>query len=213
MENKILLLGAGGHFKSVVDTLVKIGSYSVIGYIEKEMCCEPINNVQCVGTDDDLEKLHDEGWTDAFITVGSVGDVKIRKKLYRKIKEIGFQIPVIIDETAVISPLAVIGEGTFIGKNVVINAETKIGINSIINSSSVVEHECIIGDFCHISSNSTLCGNCFVDNYSHIGAGSVIKQGTKIGSNVLIGIGSVVTKDIGNNVIAYGNPCKVMKNK
>lgn len=44
-----------------------------------------------------------------------------------------------------------------------------------------------------------------------IGGGAIIMPGITIGDNVVIGAGSVVTKDIPSNVIAYGNPCRVVK--
>jgi acetyltransferase-like isoleucine patch superfamily enzyme len=46
-----------------------------------------------------------------------------------------------------------------------------------------------------------------------IGMNSVILPGVKIGNNVIIGANSLVTKDIPDNVIAVGNPCKVLKQK
>ena len=44
-----------------------------------------------------------------------------------------------------------------------------------------------------------------------IGAGAIILPGITIGDNVVIGAGSIVTKDIPSNVIAVGNPCKVLR--
>ena len=44
-----------------------------------------------------------------------------------------------------------------------------------------------------------------------IGFRTIIMKGVKIGSNVLIGAGSIVTKDIPDNSLAVGNPCKVVK--
>ena len=44
-----------------------------------------------------------------------------------------------------------------------------------------------------------------------IGGGVIVNPGITIGSNVVIGSGSVVTKDIPSNVVAAGNPCKVLK--
>lgn len=44
-----------------------------------------------------------------------------------------------------------------------------------------------------------------------IGAGAVIVPGVTIGDNVVIGAGSVVTKDIPSNVVAVGNPCKILR--
>ena len=44
-----------------------------------------------------------------------------------------------------------------------------------------------------------------------IGAGAIILPGITIGDNAVIGAGSVVTKDIPSNVVAVGNPCKVLR--
>ena len=44
-----------------------------------------------------------------------------------------------------------------------------------------------------------------------IGAGALILPGVTIGDNTVIGAGSVVTKDIPSNVVAVGNPCKVLR--
>ena len=51
-----------------------------------------------------------------------------------------------------------------------------------------------------------------VGNDVWIGGGVTVLPGVTIGDNVVIGAGSVVTKDIPSNVVAYGNPCRVVKN-
>ena len=50
-----------------------------------------------------------------------------------------------------------------------------------------------------------------IGNNVWIGGGVIILPGVKIGHNVVIGAGSVVTRDIPDNVIAYGNPCRVIR--
>ncbi len=50
-----------------------------------------------------------------------------------------------------------------------------------------------------------------IGNNVWIGGSTIICPGVKIGDNVTVGAGSVVTKDIPNNVIAVGNPCRVIK--
>ena len=56
-----------------------------------------------------------------------------------------------------------------------------------------------------------LGGSCAVGNASYIGMGALIKERVKIGSNTIIGMGSVVFNDIPDNVIALGNPARVMR--
>lgn len=213
MENKLLLIGNGGHCKAVIDSIIDRNDYDEIGIISKEKDNFVVHGVKCVGCDDELESLFNKGWKNAFISIGSIGDTSIRERLYNKIIGIGFNIPNIIDITAIVSKKAKLGKGIYIGKGTVINIDTTIDDCAIINTGSILEHECKIGKYVHISSNATVCGNSTINDRAHIGAGSVIKQGITIGENSLIGMGSIVTKDISDNVIAYGNPCKEIKKK
>ena len=61
-------------------------------------------------------------------------------------------------------------------------------------------------EFCKTQTAPVIIGN-----NVWIGGGVIILPGVTIGNNVVIGAGSVVTKNIPDNVIAYGNPCKVVK--
>lgn len=166
--------------------------------------------VTTVGTDEDIPDLIKDGWTDAFITVGSVGNTNVRRYLYEMVKGMGLHIPTIIDSSAIVGKGISIGYGTFIGKRAIINTGSSIGKCAIINTGAIIEHDCKIGDFSHISPGTTLCGQVTIGNNSHIGANSTIRQLIKIGDNSLIGAGSVVVKDIISNKKAYGNPCKVV---
>ncbi|AUM97504.1 TPA: acetyltransferase [Clostridium botulinum] len=209
MNRKILLLGGGGHCKSVLDSLISRKLYTEIAIIDKkENVGKSILGVSIIGCDDDLLKFYKEGYTYAFVTLGSIGDPINRVKLFKKLKQIGFKIPNIIDSTAIISEYVDLAEGIYIGKNVVINVGTYIDKGAIINTSSIIEHDCIIGEFSHISPGSVLCGEVQIGANTHVGARSVVKQQVKIGAKTLIGMGSVVLKNISENVIAFGNPCK-----
>ena len=205
---KILLIGGGGHCHSVLDSILALGTYDEYGIIDN--VGGSVLNIPVVGTDDDVPRLRSEGWTDAFITVGSVGNTKLRRRLYEMLMNLGMNIPVIIDRTAVVAKGVELLSGVYIGKSAVINTGSKIGTCAIINTGAIVEHDCIIGDFSHISPGTTMCGQVNVGHDSHVGAGSVIRQQVNIGNNVLIGAGSVVIKDIIDDVKAFGNPCKVI---
>ncbi|NCC70145.1 acetyltransferase [bacterium] len=206
MNKKILLIGAGGHCKSVLDTLLNLAEYSEIGIIEKENKQTPsLLNIPIIGYDDDLPRLFDLGYKYAFITVGDLG---LRENLFKILNSIGFTFPKIIDKTAIVSHYAQIDEGTFVGKKAIINSNAIIGKNVIINSGVIIEHDCVVKSFSHIAPGSVLCGSVEIGKNTHIGANSTVKQEIIIGDNSIIGISSAVTKNIKSNVIAYGNPCK-----
>lgn len=206
---RLLLIGGGGHCRSVLDSALSLNMYEKIGIVDFDESASVLG-IPVVGNDYDLPVLLEEGWTEAFVSVGSVGSTALRRKLYQLAKDIGFNIPSIIDPSAQLARGAEIGEGVFIGKQAVVNTCSSIGRCAIINSGAVVEHDCSIGEFTHISPGAVMCGQVSVGSDSHIGAGTVIRQQITIGEKTLIGAGSVVLKDIPGSVTAYGNPCKVV---
>lgn len=210
MGKKLLLIGGGGHCHSVLDSVLVMVKYTEVGIIDNiDGSCL---GIPVIGTDDDIPYLFHCGWTDAVITVGSVGKTDVRRRLYHMVKEIGLSIPTIIDPSAIIARGTEIGEGIFIGKKAVVNAGAVIKEGSIINTGAIVEHDCVVGSFSHISPGTVLCGYVQIGRDSHIGAGAVVKQQISIGKNALIGAGSVVVKDIPDNAKAFGNPCRVVEN-
>lgn len=205
----ILLIGGGGHCKSVIDTIKLMKIYNIVGILDlQEKVGKVIGNTEIINTDDSLEYYYNKGVEYAFISLGSIGDVSLRRKLYLKAHNIGYKFPNIVDNTSIVSERAKIGNGNFIGKGAIINSDVVIGSNCIINTGSIVEHDCIIENFCHIAPGVTMSGNVSVGENTHIGTGTTIIQNIKIGKNSIIGAGSVVIKDMQSNKKAYGNPCR-----
>lgn len=203
---KILLVGGGGHCKSVADAILRNKEYDEIGIVDLQMTEPMFGAIPVVGTDEDLSRLFSEGWIYAFVTMGSITNTRSRRRLFENLVNVGFSIPNIIDISAHVSPNAEIGKGVFVGKNAVINAGSIIKDAVIVNTGAIVEHDCSIDEFSHISTGATLCGGVIIGHDTHVGANSVIKQYTRVGSNTIIGMGSVVIHDIGDNMKIVGNP-------
>lgn len=91
------------------------------------------------------------------------------------------------------------------------NAYARIGRHCVINTGAVVDHECVVGDYVNVCPHTTLCGNVHVGEGTNVCAGSVVIQGIRVGSWTMVGAGSVVVKDVPDGVVAYGNPCKVVR--
>lgn len=208
---KIILIGGGGHARSIIDTIISSGVFTIAGIVdnfEGEVLGIPV-----IGDDRKLTEIFNSGIRNAFVAIGSVGDTTLRKNTLDMILKIGFTVPNIVDKTAVVSVNTAIGFGNFIGKNAVVNCDCTIGNMVIINSNATVEHNSYVGDFSHIASGAVLCGTVTIGKNTHIGANATVIQGVTIGEDCLIGAGSVVLGNINDRVKAYGNPCRVAGDK
>lgn len=202
----IILLGIGGHAHSVVDSIEQAGKYRIVGFLDvKEHQDKEYRGYRVIGTDDMLENYYRKGVKNAFVTVGYLGEGQIRDTLYMKLKRIGYTIPNIIDETAIIARDVRLGEGNYVGKRTVINANAEIGTMCIINTGAIVEHDCCIGDMTHIAVGTVLCGQVMIGDRALIGAGAVVRQGIHIGAHAIIGAGMTITKDVKNHIKKYGD--------
>ena len=209
---KVLVVGGGGHSLCIQESLLDIGYRPErIGIVDIHEDVQALPGIKWVGTDDDLAILRNQGWTKAVIGIGSVESTALRRKVFSNVLKTGIELITVIDLSATVSKNSETGPGTFIAKEAVVQPGSAIGRMVIINTRAIVEHGCQVGDFSHISSGSVLLGGVTVGNDTLIGGGSVVRQGIHIGSNCIIGAGSVVVKDIPDNSVAYGNPCKVRR--
>ncbi len=193
---KIYIYGASGHGLVVAD-IAKACGYDTIKFIDDGKNEYPT-----------FEEIKDN--IDAPIALG-IGQNKIRKMIFDRLEKYELEIITLIHPSAIISESAKVGAGSVVMPLVVVNAKAIIGKGVILNTASVVEHESSIGDFVHISPNVSCAGNVKIAESTHIGIGSCIIQGIDIGNDAIIGAGSTVISDIGDNVLAYGNPCKIKK--
>lgn len=199
---KILILGMGGHAKSVTDVIERENKYEIAGYIVND--CNDMqveSKYPILGNDDKLHELFLQGIQNAAIGIGYLGNSGLRTILYKKLKEIGYNLPVLSDPSAVIAAGVFVEEGTFIGKSAVINADAEIGKMCIINTGAIVEHDCHVGDFSHVSVGTVLCGGVNIGTSVFIGANATVIQGISIGNRTIIGAGEVLKKDLGDNTV------------
>lgn len=202
---KIIILGKGGHARSLVDIIEREQKYKIAGYIVNDTNAEyskcSVNesgDYPVLGCDGDLKEIFQSGITRAAIGIGYMGKSDLREKLWKLLKDIGFFLPIICDPSAVVARNVIMKEGCFVGKGTIINSGVLIGKMCIINSGAIVEHDCVIDDFAHISVGSVLCGGVKIGRFSFIGANATVIQYRSIGSNCIVGAGTVVKKDLNN---------------
>lgn len=192
---RIVIIGAGGHARSVADTIERAGKYQIEGFVDIDPCAK-VGNYRHIGTDVDLPAIRNAGVENAAICLGFLGEGDKRQFLFQAAKQAGFCLPPIVDPSSVVANDAVIGEGAFVGKMAVVNASAVIGVMCIINSGAIVEHDCRVGDFSHVAVNATLCGGSSIGSASLVGASATVLQGIEVGSNVIVGAGSLLLSDV-----------------
>jgi len=192
----IILVGGGGHCISCIDVIEETGLYDIIGILDhQEKVGKNILQYQIIGTDDDIPNLI-SACPNFLITVGQIKSSIVRHKIYKRIKDAGGLLPVIISPFAQISRHSTIEEGTIIMHQALVNASSTIGKCCIINSKALIEHEATIGDFCHVSTASCINGQVKIANNVFIGSNTVIGNNIQITDDTIIAAGSQVLKDI-----------------
>ena len=205
MNRPLILIGGGGHCKSVIEVAESAG-YEIKGILDMpdEVGKEVLPGHKVLGTDDEIPQYVEE--CDFIITVGFIKNPVLRIKLYNKVKAAGGRLATIIASTAHVSKYAELGEGTVIMHHAFVNAGAKIGDNCIINTFVNIEHDAEVGNQCHISTGTMVNGECKIGENCFIGSQSVCANCIEIGSDIIVGAGSVVRKSIHTKGIYAGNP-------
>lgn len=180
-KKEIILIGGGGHCRSCIDVIESTKAYKISGVIEqlrkdKE---RSILGYPIIGYDDDLPTLR-EHIDYALVTVGQIGSGIMRQKLFDKLKKLSFVLPVIISPLAHVSKHAIIGGGTIVMHQAIVNAGAFIGKNCIINTQSLIEHDAVVGDHTHISTAAVLNGNSAIGSRCFVGSNATIVNGSRL---------------------------------
>ncbi len=117
----------------------------------------------------------------------------------------------IIHPSAYFGPSSSHRGGILMEPNSLVSSMCQLGFGVTLKGSASVGHHAKLEDYVTINPGAVLSGFVTVGMGTEIGVGAVISNNVTIGSRTLIGAGSVVTRDIPDGVIAYGNPCKVIR--
>jgi UDP-perosamine 4-acetyltransferase len=204
MTQRLLIVGAGGHAKVVIETTRAAGFVPVAAvdpHAQGDVLGVPVR-----GADADIARLWAAGEFDAAAV--AVGDNALRQRLAAMIRRIGCPTPTIIHPRATVSPTAEIGDGVVIMAHAAVNASARIGRDGIVNTAAVVEHDCRLGEAVHAAPRSVMGGSCSFGSLTLFGIGAVARPGVKVGSRVVIGAGATVVRDIPDGWVAAGTPAK-----
>lgn len=190
--NSILLIGAGGHARSIIDIIHSSRPNCNIALVGKpHEVGTSVLGCPVLGTDDDLPKLREQ-FNSAFLAVGQLPDSRPRRSILHKIHDLFFDFPVLTSAHAVVSTHSQISPGTVIGHGVIINSNSFIGSHCIINSCALIEHDVQIADHCHVSTGALVNGGVVLGEGCFIGSGAILREQLSLPSDTIISAGKRV---------------------
>ncbi|PIM77157.1 acetyltransferase [Fusobacterium pseudoperiodonticum] len=212
-KEKIVIIGAGQHARVVLYNIEEQNKYEVIGYLDSDD--NRIGNIfegkKILGNyqKENLKEFSKKIGTNKFFI--GFGNMKYRKKVFDYFIDNGWEAVNIIHPNAVVSKNARLGKGILIECGCLITPNPVIGDNVVVNTGSQVNHDNIIENNVYIASGVILSGGIKIGENTLLDDGVIVTLGCSVGKNSLIGAGAVVTKDIPDEVVAYGSPCKVIR--
>lgn len=205
----LILVGGGGHCKSVINIAENEG-FNILGILDTpENIGKEVLGYKIIGTDDNICDYAEN--TLFIVTIGHIIDVSQRIAIHNKIMETGGKFATIISSSAQVSRYSKIGYGTVIMHQAVVNADAAVGNGCIINTFANIEHDSVVEDYCHISTGAMINGDCFIGKGSFIGSQSVLSNGVTILNDCIIAAGSFIRKSIYQKGIYAGNPAVLLK--
>ena len=207
-SGKVLVYGAGGHGKVVIDILERAGECEVVGVLDDDPALTGLVflGYRVLGG---LGLLRRQ--PPASNVILAIGDNPARRRLAEELRRLDITAMVAIHPSAQIGKDVSIGEGTVVMAGAVVNSSTKVGCHCILNTGSTVDHDCCIGDYVHICPGAHLAGGVGVGDGALVGVGACVIPDVTIGAGSTIGAGAAVVCDIPPDVAAVGVPARVVQ--
>jgi sugar O-acyltransferase (sialic acid O-acetyltransferase NeuD family) len=199
----ILIYGAGGHAKSVMEMVLQNNVHAIAGILDddKRLAGKQVLGVPVLGTRELIPTLLKQGVILAANSVGGIIDIGVRVRIFKILESAGFTFPALIHPRATVEPSAKVGEGVQVFANAYVGAEAVLHPRCMVNTNAVVSHDCEIGAYTHIAPGALLAGHIHVGERTLIGMGVTTTIGVKIGSGVRIGNGAIVLADVPDKMV------------
>lgn len=202
--NGLVVLGFGGHARSVADVALSLGIKQLIFVDEnakpdEKFCAFPVTA--------DFDFILQDGWA----VLPASGDNAKRESQIAWLEQRGLAVATLISHHATIGIGANVGEGCFVGHHAHIGPMADVGKGSIVNTGAVVEHECVIGEFSHISVNAVVAGRSRIGIRGFIGAGATVIDGMELAADITIGAGGCANRSLKASGVYVGVPAKKLE--
>lgn len=206
-SRKIVVYGAGGHAKALIEMIRAAGEYQIVAVIDDDpaLSGKQVLGIPILGGGSGLARLFADGVENAANGVGGIIDQRVRKLIFDRLIDGGFYLPAIVNPKATLEASARVGYGTQVFANAYVGSEATLADMCMVNSGAVVSHDCVIGSFTHIAPGALLAGGVTVGENVLVGMGVTTAIGIMIHDGARVGNGAIVLKDVpARKIIAAG---------
>lgn len=214
VKTKVILIGASGHAKVIIDVFEQMGTYEILGLFDDRIPSDKmVLGYPLLGSTKNVHSfLLAHADVQVFIAIGDNWTRSfVRDQLIHKNPDIQW--------AQAIHPFSHIGKGIILGEGIavlagaVINCEVHLGDFSIVGSNSSLDHESQLGSYASLGPGCTIGGNVKIGNFSAIGLGANVIHGLSIGECTVIGAGATLLKDFGDKLVVYGTPARKIRSR
>lgn len=188
-KTRLLVVGAGGHGRSVAEAAELSGQFDVVGFLDDAAPVgERVHGRHVIGP---LASMADHcRVVDQAIV--AIGNNAVREMLIQRLTEAGFALATVVHPRAFVSPSAVVGQGVAIMAGAIVGTEARLGVGSIVNCGAVVDHHATVEDFGHLGVNASMAGDTVLGRGAWMQVGAALGYGVKISSGVTLDPGEAV---------------------
>jgi sugar O-acyltransferase (sialic acid O-acetyltransferase NeuD family) len=211
---KVVVIGGAGHGRVIIDILEKAGRFTLLGLLDAHLPIgENVLGYEVIGREDDLPSLIDQRQLQGVVI--AVGDNWLRAKVVASVRAMAPNVafPNAIHPSAQIGKNVRFGQGNVVMAGVVVNSNATVGDFCVLNTRCSVDHDARLGDFVSFAPNSCAGGNVEVGDYSAVCLGANVIHQVRIGPHAVVGAGATVLRDLPGNVLAYGTPARVVRER
>ncbi|PZW44997.1 UDP-perosamine 4-acetyltransferase [Humitalea rosea] len=202
---RLVLVGAGGHARVVLELLRAAGWFEVVGVIDARPDAAPIGGLPILGGEEVLPRLRAEGIAQALI---AIGDNVARDRLGTRLAALGFSFPVAVHPAALVAPSARLGAGVVVMARAVVGTDATVEDLAIINTGAILEHDGRVGRAAHLAPGSILAGGVRIGARTLVGVGAALCPGVAIGADAVVGAGAAVVADVPQGARVGGVPAR-----
>jgi sugar O-acyltransferase (sialic acid O-acetyltransferase NeuD family) len=209
IDKPLILVGAGGHARVLLSTLLLEGS-RLLGFVEIGKSKPELLGIRHLGGDEAVF-AYDPAEVQLVNGVGSAGAFDNRVRVHDLFRSRNYHFASVIHPSAIIAPEVSLAAGVQIMAGAILQTGCAVEENCIINTGARVDHDCVISAHAHVAPGAVLSGNVHVGARAHIGAGATVIQGVRVGDGAVVGAGAVVLSNVPAACTVVGVPARPMR--